>query len=99
MHGAMPDYMVMTHDPARDEDVTDYPISTMGEVMQLHLDLMKNFRKSKFIGINLLTVALSETEAMAKINESEEKYNLATTDLVRFGNLGLIDAIERELNS
>ncbi len=99
MHGAMPDYMVMTHDPARDEDVTDYPISTMGEVMQLHLDLMKNFRNSKFIGINLLTVALSETEAMAKINESEEKYKLATTDLVRFGNLGLIDAIERELNS
>ena len=46
-----------------------------------------------------LTVALSETEAMAKINESEEKYKLATTDLVRFGNLGLIDAIERELNS
>ena len=99
MHGAMPDYMVMTHDPARDEDVTDYPISTMGEVMQLHLDLMKNFRNSKFIGINLLTVALSEAEAMAKINESEEKYNMATTDLVRFGNLGLIDAIERELNS
>ena len=67
--------------------------------MQLHLDLMKNFRNSKFIGINLLTVALSEAEAMAKIYESEEKYNMATTDLVRFGNLGLIDAIERELNS
>ena len=98
MHGAMPDYMLMTHDPAREEDVTDYPISTVGEVMQLHLDLMKNFKKSKFIGINLLTVALSKTEAMAKINESEEKYNMATTDLVRFGNLGLIDAIKRELN-
>ena len=36
MHGAMPDYMVMTHDPARDQDDTDYHISTMGEVMQLH---------------------------------------------------------------
>ena len=25
LHGAMPDYMLMTHDPARPLDVTDYP--------------------------------------------------------------------------
>ena len=29
LHGAMPDYMLMTHDPARPLDVTDYPMSTM----------------------------------------------------------------------
>ena len=26
LHGAMPDYMLMTHDPARGLDVTDYPM-------------------------------------------------------------------------
>ena len=39
LHGAMPDYMLMTHDPARDLDVTDYPMASMKLVMDMHLDL------------------------------------------------------------
>ncbi len=97
LHGAMPDYMVMTHDPGRDMDVSDYPISSMGEVMQLHLDLMRNFRKSKFIGINLLTFALSEEEAKAEIDKTEKEYGITTTDLVRFGDRNLIESIAQVL--
>ncbi len=97
LHGAMPDYMVMTHDPGRADDVTEYPMATMDQVMDLHLDLMKNFKASTFIGINLLTFKLSESEAKAEIQRTVEKYGMATTDLVRFGNLDFIDAIEQVL--
>ena len=95
MHGAMPDYMLMTHDPSRDLDVTDYPMSSMQHVMDLHLDLMKIFKESKFIGINLLTFAFDEKKAQDVIHETESKYNIPTTDLIRFGNKDLIDAIEK----
>ncbi len=94
LHGAMPDYMLMTHDPARPLDVTDYPMATMREVMDLHLDLMKNFKQSKFIGVNLLTVALSENDAKSEIDSVEKEYGIATTDLIRFGDGALIDSIE-----
>lgn len=99
LHGAMPDFMVMTHDPGRSDDVTEYPMATMDQVMDLHLDLMKNFKSSKFIGINLLTFKLSDSDAKAEIQRTAEKYNMATTDLVRFGNMDFIDAIEKEISS
>ena len=94
LHGAMPDYMLMTHDPARPLDVTDYPMSSMKEVMDLHIDLMKNFKQSKFIGINLLTVAFSKDKALSEIKKVENQYGIATTDIIRFGDGELINALE-----
>ena len=97
MHGAMPDYMLMTHDPSRDLDVTDFPMTSMRHVMNLHIDLMNAFKESKFIGINLLTFAFEEEKALDVINKSQEDFGIETTDLIRFGNRGLIDAVEEVL--
>ena len=94
MHGAMPDYMLMTHDPTRDLDVTDFPMTTMKHVMDLHLDLMKSFKQSRFIGINLLTFAFDNEKALKIIEDSHKEFNMETTDLIRFGDKGLLDAIE-----
>ena len=97
LHGAMPNYMIMTHDPGRPKDVTNLPISSMKQVMELHVDLMKNFRDSKFLGINLLTLKLSDEEATSEIEKTEKEYGIATTDLIRFGDMNFMDAIEKEL--
>lgn len=97
MHGAMPDFMLMTHDPSRDLDVTEFPMTSMRHVMDLHLELMKPFKSSQFIGINLLTFAFDEEKALKVIKESQEEFDIESTDLVRFGNKGLIDAIEKVL--
>ena len=94
MHGAMPDYMLMTHDPTRDLDVTDFPMTTMKHVMDLHIDLMKSFKQSKFIGINLLTFAFDDQKALKIIEDSQKEFAMKTTDLIRFGDKGLLDAIE-----
>ena len=97
MHGAMPDYMIITDEPGRDFDASDYKVANIGDVMDLHLLLMRNFKSSKFLGINLLTLKMPENLAIEKIREIESKYNLPTTDLIRFGDGQLIDAIEKEL--
>ena len=97
LHGAMPDYMLMTHDPARDLDVTDYPMASMKLVMDMHLDLMINFKESKFIGINLLTFALSDEEAKKEIDKVKNDYGMPTTDLIRYGSNELIESIEELL--
>ena len=93
MHGCMPDYLILTHDPSRSKDVMGHKIPDIKELMQLHIDLMRPFKKSLFIGINLLTFEMNESIAKNKINEFESLFKLPTTDLIRFGNSNLIKSI------
>ena len=97
MHGAMPDYMIMTDEPARTIDVSNNPMASIGDVMDLHLSLMKNFKQSRFLGMNLLTLKMDEDTALKEIKNLENEHILPTTDLVRFGDGKLIDRIEQEL--
>jgi len=98
LHGAMPDYMVMTDEPSRKLDVTGYAMSSIDSVMDLHISLMTNFKNSKFLGINLLTLHMKEDEALNTIADLENKFQMPVTDLVRFGERELIDKIEEEIS-
>ena len=93
MHGCMPDYLILTHDPTRSKDVMGYNIPDIKDLMQLHIDLMSPFKKSSFLGINLLTFEMGESIAKNTINEFESLYKLPTTDLIRFGDSNLIKSI------
>ena len=93
MHGCMPDYLILTHDPSRSKDVMGHKIPDIKELMQLHIDLMSPFKRSSFIGINLLTYEMGESIAKNTINEFESLYKLPTTDLIRFGDSNLIKSI------
>jgi|TARA_B100000408_G_scaffold101_1_gene81 uncharacterized NAD-dependent epimerase/dehydratase family protein len=97
MHGAMPDYMIMTDEPGRTIDVSNNQMASIGDVMDLHLSLMKNFKQSRFLGMNLLTLKMDEDLALKEIKNLENEHKLPTTDLVRFGDGKLIDRIEQEL--
>ena len=98
IHGCMPDYFVLTHDPSRPLDVLDHLIPDINDLIQLHLDLMRPFRKTRFLGINLLTFAIDEQNANNVIIEYEKEFGLATTDLVRFGDRGLINVIDEVIS-
>ncbi len=98
LHGAMPDYMVMTDEPSRKIDVTGYKMSSIESVMDLHISLMDNFKKSKFLGLNLLTLHMKEDVALKTIADLEEKFRMPVTDLVRFGDRKLIDNIVEEIS-
>ena len=99
LHGSMPDYLILTHDVNRDKDVMGQKIPNLDKFMKLHLDLMAPFKKTTFLGINLLTFALDENKAIEQVNYFQSKYKIPTTDLIRFGNSDLIgvinDAIEK----
>ncbi|MFQ6614299.1 MAG: DUF1611 domain-containing protein [Fidelibacterota bacterium] len=97
LHGAMPDWMIMTHEPNRILDVTDYPMADLAAVMRLHLDLMKTFKSTRFIGFNLLTHAMDDNAAGEAIENLEQEFGIPATDLIRFGDRQLITTIEGEL--
>ena len=97
LHGCMPDYLVLTHDVDRDKDVMGHVIPDLGNFMNIHMDLMAPFRETRFLGINLLTFALSEEEAIEQVSYYKTKYELPTTDLIRFGDSDFIDTIKEAI--
>ena len=99
LHGCMPDFLIMTHEPYRELDVSDYPIPSLEELMTLHLNLLKPFKDSTFVGINLLTLKLNRNEAKKYIQNVNDEFDLQTTDIVRFGSKGLIRLIETAIQT
>jgi len=97
MHGCMPNYLILTHDISRTKDVMGHEIPELNSFMKLHTDLMKPFRETIFLGINLITFNFEEDEAIKQIKKYKKIYNLPTTDLIRFGNRDLMDAIKNAL--
>ena len=99
LHGCMPEFLIMTHEPYRDLDASDYPIPSLEELMTLHLNLLKPFKNSTFVGINLLTLKLNRNEAKKYIQNVVDEFDLPTTDVVRFGSKGLISSIETAIQT
>ncbi|RMF07796.1 MAG: DUF1611 domain-containing protein [Candidatus Neomarinimicrobiota bacterium] len=97
LHGAMPDWLVMTHEPVRKLDVTDYPMIEVPFALQLHLDLMRPFKQARFLGANLLTFSQTEEDARRAIQAARDAWHLPVTDLIRFGDGDLIEAIDKEI--
>jgi len=74
IQGAMPDYLILCHDPEREQDVSGYLMPELKPFMDLHLDLMSHFKSTRFLGINLLTKALPEEEALESIHSLETAF-------------------------
>ena len=55
---------------------------------------MAPFKKTSFLGINLITFNKNQEEAREQVNYFQTNYDLPTTDLIRFGNRDLIGAIK-----
>ena len=86
MYGTMPDYMIMTDEPGRTLDVSNNKMVSIGDVMGLHLSLMKHFRPSQFLGINLLTYKMDEELALKEIKKLSKKYNLKVVNAFHAGD-------------
>ena len=95
MHGCMPDYLIFTHEPKRDMDVTAHPLPELRQLMDLYLALMRPFKDTKYLGINLLT--LNQTNKISKkiIDSLSSNLNLPVTDIIRWKDEKFIDRIEK----
>ncbi len=97
LHGSMPDFLIMTHEPTRKYDVAGNKIPRLSNLIKLHYDLLKPFKKSKFLGINLLTLKISKCEAINTFKNLKNELNLPVSDMVRFSGSNIIDNICNEL--
>ena len=93
----MPDYLIFTHEPKRDMDVTNHPIPELRQLMDLYLDLMRPFKDSKYLGVNLLTLKQSNNISKKIIDTLSSNLNLPVTDIIRWKDEKFIDHIEKSI--
>ena len=93
LHGCMPDYLIFTHEPNRDVDMSNHPIPDLQELMDLHVDLMRPFKETKYLGMNLLTLKQNEEKAKNIKHTLSKKINLPVTDIIRWKDKEFIDNI------
>ena len=98
LHGCMPDFLILTHEPGRNIDAADHPIPNLKSLMDMHIDLLRPFKETKFLGINLLTLKLDDAQAIKTIESYKTDYNLPVTDILRFNREEYMDEIEKEIN-
>ena len=97
LHGCMPDFLILTHEPGREVDVSDHPIPPLKELMELYLDLLKPFKDSAFLGMNFLTLKLDEDSALEYMSDTQKAFNIPVTDLIRFKNKELVSTIKNAI--
>jgi uncharacterized NAD-dependent epimerase/dehydratase family protein len=99
LHGAMPDAMILCHQPSRRcvygsggayQWVELPPLPQMIEICEAAIAPL---RESRVIGIALNTWDLDEAGARRAVERAAEETGLPTTDTVRFGGEVLADAI------
>ncbi len=97
MHGCMPDYLIFTHEPKRDMDVTNHPIPELRQLMDLYLDLMRPFKASKYLGVNLFTLKQSNSKSKKIIDSLSSNLNIPVADIIRWKDEKFIDHIEKSI--
>ena len=88
-----------THEPGRVLDVSDHCFPDLNNLLKLHIDIIKPFKQSRFLGINFLTLTLDDNLALETCKSAQDQYEIPVTDLVRFGGTELINVIETAMDS
>ena len=83
IRGAMPDAIILQHPPKR-KNHCDYPGIPM-PTLESEIELIEVFSKSKVIAITINHEDMTDDEVEKTIVEYEYKYELPTTDVLKYG--------------
>lgn len=100
MHGALPDALILCHQPSR-KRIGEYEVVIPGltETIRLHDCASRHVKPSPVIGIALNCFDLSEEETRSEILKAEKETGLPATDCVKFGAGKLVDAVVEKMKS
>lgn len=100
IHGSMPDAMIFCH-IAGATTIDGYEhcaLPSLKRMIQFNEDTVSWIRPErpcKVVGLALMTMHLSEQEAVDVVKQAEEETGLPATDILRFGAGPLMDALSK----
>jgi uncharacterized NAD-dependent epimerase/dehydratase family protein len=100
MHGALPDALVLCHQPSR-KIVSEYDviIPPLKEVIELHDAAMKYLKPAPVIGVALNCFDLDDRQTRYEIEKCEKETGLPATDCIKMGPGKLVDAMLEQMRS
>jgi uncharacterized NAD-dependent epimerase/dehydratase family protein len=99
MHGALPEALILCHIPGSRtiNGWPDCPMPPLERIVRMNEDAAGWLRPrgAPVVGISLLTLGMSDHEAVDSVRRTADATGLPTTDVVRFGADTLLAALER----
>ncbi|MFN2431649.1 MAG: DUF1611 domain-containing protein [Gemmatimonadota bacterium] len=94
LHGAMPDALVLVHQPTRERTLNDgIPIPPLPDLIRLYESLTEPLRPARVVAIALNGYDLDEDAARRHARRIEDETGLPTVDPVRFGGGRLVEPL------
>ncbi|MFC2129463.1 DUF1611 domain-containing protein [Bacteroidota bacterium] len=91
LRGAMPDAIILQHPPKR-VNHCDFPLIPM-PTLKSEIELLEAFSKSRVMAITINHEDMTDEDVEKTIVEYEFKYELPTTDVLKFGCDRIIDEL------
>jgi len=91
VRGSVPDAVILQHPPRR-KNHCDYPTLPM-PTPESEIELIEVFSKTKVIAITINHEDMTDDEVKNTIDEYESKYDLPTTDVLKFGCDKLVETL------
>ncbi|MFH1739261.1 MAG: DUF1611 domain-containing protein [bacterium] len=95
LHGALPDGVILCHQPGRTRlRGNEEPVAPLKTHIDLYERASAPLHPAKIIGIALNGFRMSDKDLQREIERIREETGLPTTDVIRFGTKVLADAVE-----
>jgi uncharacterized NAD-dependent epimerase/dehydratase family protein len=96
LHGVLPDQLILCHYPARlvmrNQTI---PIPPLNDWINLYESILRPLHRGRVVGIALNTHGLADDAARAAVARAEDETGLPATDVIRYGALPLVKAIQQ----
>ncbi|MCF7840747.1 MAG: DUF1611 domain-containing protein [Candidatus Marinimicrobia bacterium] len=83
IHGCMPDYFVIAHQPSRQVDDYGHPLPSLAFIANLHETLLSPFKHARVLGVNLYSKDMLPDEIAPVIAQIRRMIHLPVEDMVR----------------
>ncbi|MBE0644760.1 MAG: DUF1611 domain-containing protein [Bacteroidetes bacterium] len=93
LHGAMPDAMVLCHQPSRETDGYGLPLPGIMATIELHERMIGVFKQAHVVAIGLNSMDLNKEDYRLTVRELEQTSGLPAVDALRESPAAIVDQL------
>jgi uncharacterized NAD-dependent epimerase/dehydratase family protein len=91
--GAMPDAMVLCHQPSRETDGYGLPLPELESVITLHEAMLGVFKHANVVAVGLNSMDMNKEDYRLAVSDVQKRTGLLAVDPLRESSAGMVDTI------
>ncbi|MDT8324814.1 MAG: DUF1611 domain-containing protein, partial [Bacteroidota bacterium] len=93
LHGAMPDAMILCHQPSRESDGYGLPLPSIEASIRLHEQMIGVFKQANVVAIGLNSMDLNKEDYRMTVSQLQERTGLLALDSMREDPSKMLDTV------